>query len=51
MGLGGFSMSQLIIILFIVMLLFGTKKLRSTGVDLGAALRNFKQSMKVNSAD
>lgn len=46
MGLGGISIWQLLIILVIVVLLFGTKKLRNMGGDLGAAVRNFKGAMK-----
>jgi sec-independent protein translocase protein TatA len=45
MGLGGISIWQLLIVLVIVILLFGTKKLRSLGGDLGSAIKNFKQSM------
>ena len=37
---------QLLIILVIVLLLFGTKKLRNIGGDLGGAIKNFKSSMK-----
>lgn len=36
---------QLLIILVIVVLLFGTKKLRNMGTDLGGAIRGFKKSM------
>lgn len=36
---------QLLIILVIVVLLFGTKKLRNMGSDLGGAVRGFKKSM------
>jgi sec-independent protein translocase protein TatA len=46
MGLGGISIWQLLIILIIVILLFGTKKLRSLGGDLGSAIKNFKQSVR-----
>jgi sec-independent protein translocase protein TatA len=46
MGLGGISVWQLLIILVIVVLLFGTKKLRSLGGDLGSAIKNFKDSMR-----
>ena len=38
----GISIWQLLIVLVIVLLLFGTKKLRNMGGDLGAAIRNFK---------
>ena len=37
---------QIFIILLIVILLFGTKKLRNVGSDLGGAIKNFKKSMK-----
>lgn len=46
MGFGGISIWQLLIILVIVVLLFGTGKLRSVGSDLGAAIRNFRGGMK-----
>ena len=42
----GISIPQLLIILLIVALLFGTKKLRSIGGDLGSALKGFKNAMK-----
>jgi sec-independent protein translocase protein TatA len=45
MGLGGISMSELLIILVIVLLVFGTKKLSSLGGDLGGAIKNFKKAM------
>lgn len=46
MGLGGISIWQLLIILLIVVMLFGTKKLRNLGSDLGGALKGFKSAMK-----
>lgn len=46
MGLGGISIWQLLIILLIVFMLFGTKKLRNLGSDLGGALKGFKTAMK-----
>jgi len=46
MGFGGIGPGSLILIVLIVILLFGTKKLRNVGGDLGGALRNFKKSMK-----
>jgi sec-independent protein translocase protein TatA len=46
MGLGGISIWQLLIILAIVVLLFGTKKLKGMGSDLGGALKGFKDSMQ-----
>jgi len=41
----GISWQQLLIILLIALVLFGTKKLRSVGTDLGAAVRGFKKAM------
>ena len=46
MGLGGIGIWQLLIILLIVFMLFGTKKLRNLGSDLGGALKGFKTAMK-----
>lgn len=40
------SIWQLLIILAIVILLFGTKKLRNIGGDLGGAIKNFRSSLK-----
>jgi sec-independent protein translocase protein TatA len=40
-----FSPRHLLIILAVVLLVFGTKKLRTIGSDLGAAVRGFKKSM------
>ena len=45
MGMGGISIWQLLIILAIVILIFGTKKLRNIGTDLGGAIKTFKKSM------
>ncbi len=44
--MGGISIWQLLIILAIVLLLFGTKKLRNLGGDLGGAIRGFKSAVK-----
>ncbi|RCU45485.1 MULTISPECIES: twin-arginine translocase TatA/TatE family subunit [Corallincola] len=41
----GFSWPQLLIVAVIVILLFGTKKLRSLGGDLGSAVKGFKKAM------
>ena len=41
----GFGIKELVIILVIVILLFGTKKLKNMGTDLGGALKGFKKSM------
>lgn len=45
MGLGGMSPWSLVLILVIVLLLFGTKKLRNLGSDLGGAMKGFKKAM------
>lgn len=45
MGLDGISVGSIIVILLMVVLLFGTKKLRSMGGDLGQAVRGFRQAM------
>ena len=45
MGIGGISIWQLLIILAIVVVLFGTKRLRNIGDDLGSALRSFRSSL------
>jgi len=42
----GISIWQLLIVLVIVLLLFGTKKLRNLGADLGGAVKGFKGAMK-----
>ena len=45
MGFGGISIWQLLIILAIVLVLFGTKRLRNIGSDLGGAFKGFKKAM------
>jgi len=45
MGIGGISMWQLLILLLIVVLVFGTKRLRNMGSDLGAAVKGFRKGM------
>jgi sec-independent protein translocase protein TatA len=45
MGFGGISIWQLLIILAIVLLLFGTKRLRNLGGDLGSAFKGFKKAI------
>lgn len=44
--LSGISIWQLLIVLLIVVLLFGTKKLKGMGSDLGSAVKGFKDSIK-----
>lgn len=51
MGIGGISGPQLLIILAIVVLLFGTKRLRGLGGDLGAAIKSFKKSVSDDNKD
>jgi sec-independent protein translocase protein TatA len=46
MGFGGISIWQLLIILVIIVLLFGTKRLRGIGSDLGSAIKGFRNSVK-----
>lgn len=46
MGFGGISMWQLLILLLIVVLVFGTKRLRNMGGDLGAAVKGFRKGME-----
>ena len=50
MGIGGISIWQLLIILAIVVLLFGTKKLRGIGGDLGGAIKSFKKAVNDDDA-
>jgi len=45
MGFGGISIWQLLIILAIVVLLFGTKRLKGMGSDIGGALKGFKKAL------
>ena len=44
--MGSFSIWHWLIVLVIVMLVFGTKKLRNIGEDLGGAVKGFKEGMK-----
>jgi sec-independent protein translocase protein TatA len=44
--MGSFSIWHWLIVLLIVMLIFGTKKLRNMGTDLGGAVRGFKDGMR-----
>jgi sec-independent protein translocase protein TatA len=48
MGLGGIGIWQLLIILAIVIMLFGTKRLRTLGSDMGAAIKGFRSTMKTD---
>ncbi len=51
MGMGGISVWQLLIVLLIVLLLFGGKKLRSLGGDLGGAIKGFRSSVRDGEAE
>jgi sec-independent protein translocase protein TatA len=48
--MGSFSIWHWLIVLVIVMLVFGTKKLRNMGSDLGGAVKGFKDGMKEGAA-
>jgi len=47
----GISVTQLLIILAIVIVLFGTKRLRNLGGDLGGAIKGFRSAVKDGSED
>ena len=47
----GIGFRELLVILVIVLLVFGAKKLKTIGSDLGAAVRGFKKSMNEGEAD
>ncbi len=46
MGFGGISFWQLLIVLAIIILVFGTKKLRNIGSDVGGAVHDLRKAMK-----
>nr|WP_113864684.1 Sec-independent protein translocase subunit TatA [Brenneria salicis]NMN92254.1 Sec-independent protein translocase protein TatE [Brenneria salicis ATCC 15712 = DSM 30166]RBP67590.1 Sec-independent protein translocase protein TatE [Brenneria salicis ATCC 15712 = DSM 30166]RLM32423.1 preprotein translocase subunit TatA [Brenneria salicis ATCC 15712 = DSM 30166] len=46
----GFSIAKLLVIAALIVLLFGTNKLRSLGGDLGAAIKGFKKAMNDDQA-
>lgn len=50
MGLGGISLWQLLIVLLIVVMVFGTKRLRNIGADLGGAVKGFKKAMNTETS-
>ena len=45
MGLSGISPLSLLLILFIIVALFGTSKIKSLGADLGQAIKHFRRAM------
>ena len=47
----GVSMTQLLIVLVIVILVFGTKRLKNVGGDLGDAIKSFRSAMKEGGED
>ena len=47
----GISVTQLLIVLVIVIVLFGTKKLRNVGADLGGAIKSFRSAVKEGEED
>ncbi len=47
----GFGIKELVVILIIVALVFGTKKIRGIGSDVGGWIRDFKKAMKDDSPD
>jgi sec-independent protein translocase protein TatA len=49
--MGSFSIWHWLIVLAVVLLIFGTKKLRNIGSDLGGAVKGFKDGMKTDEAD
>ncbi|MDH3669915.1 MAG: Sec-independent protein translocase subunit TatA [Gammaproteobacteria bacterium] len=49
--MGGIGIWQLLIILLIVILVFGAKKIRNIGGDVGSAIKNFKQAVKEGEDD
>lgn len=51
MGISGIGIWQLLIILAIVIMLFGTKRLRTIGSDLGSAVKGFRKSMSDDNTD
>ncbi|HTS22981.1 MAG TPA: Sec-independent protein translocase subunit TatA [Casimicrobiaceae bacterium] len=49
--MGGLSIWHWLIVLLVVVLIFGTKKLRNIGQDLGGAVRGFKEGMKTGDSE
>ncbi|MGZ8136059.1 MAG: Sec-independent protein translocase subunit TatA [Methylococcaceae bacterium] len=47
----GISVTKLLIVLAIIMVIFGTKRLRNVGSDLGEAIRNFRSAVKEGEGD
>ena len=51
MGIGGISFWQILIILVVILVLFGGKKIRTMGSDLGEGLKGFKNAIKDEDSD
>lgn len=51
MGFSGIGVTELLVILVIVMLIFGTKRLKSIGSDLGSAIKGFRSAMNAGEAE
>ena len=51
MGIGGISIWQILIILLVILVLFGGKKIRNMGSDLGEGLKGFKKAIKVEDTE
>ena len=49
--MGSFSIWHWLIVLLIVVMIFGTKKLKNMGTDLGGAVKGFKDGMRDGAAD
>ena len=51
MGIGGISLWQILLILLVIVVLFGGKKIRNMGSDLGEGLKGFKKAIKDDDAE
>ena len=51
MGIGGISLWQILIILLVIVVVFGGKKIRNMGSDLGEGLKGFKKAIKDDDAE
>lgn len=51
MGIGNIGWTQLLVVLVIVLLIFGTKRIRNIGSDLGGAIREFRKGVGDNDED
>ena len=47
----GFSLQHLVVVLLIVVLLFGTKKIKNVGADVGGWIRDFRKAMREDPID